>query len=75
MNMTEHITIRDANGASLVLEALDGGKVSVWIAPPGQNDGRSVVLTLKDRCDVARFMHFARSDQPELPAAASGQAS
>jgi hypothetical protein len=43
------LTIRDDRGSSLVVERWKGGRVTAWIALPGECDGPSVELSQADR--------------------------
>lgn len=50
------LTIRDGRGASLVVERWDDGRVTAWIAPPGDCDGPSVELSAADRARLAAYV-------------------
>ncbi len=53
----DNMTIADSHGASIVLEREpDDGVVSVWIAPPGENDGYSVFLDQASKERIAAFL-------------------
>lgn len=51
------LTVRSSSsGATLNIERTDDGQVSVWVAPPGGNDGYSVLLDGPDLTAVVAFM-------------------
>lgn len=51
------MTVTDSHGASIVLERNpDDGVVGAWIAPPGENDGYSVLLDEASRDRIAEFL-------------------
>ncbi|QKW15329.1 hypothetical protein [Verrucosispora sp. NA02020] len=55
------ITIHDTRGATLNIERTDDGRLSVWIAPPGGNDGPSVQL---DEADVIAVVAYLSAGRP-----------
>jgi len=53
----DFLTVTDSHGASIVFERdPDDGVVSVWIAPPGESDGYSVLLGEGSREQIAGFL-------------------
>jgi hypothetical protein len=53
----DNMTVTDSHGASIVLERdPDDGVVSVWIAPPGENDGYSIFLGQASKEQIAAFL-------------------
>jgi hypothetical protein len=51
------MTVTDSHGASIVLERNpDDRVVGVWIAPPGENDGWSVILGEESSALIAKFL-------------------
>ncbi|MFG1846713.1 hypothetical protein [Micromonospora carbonacea] len=59
------LTIADKAGATLNVERTDTGSLSAWIAPPGGNDGVSVVL---DDADTAQVVAFLGGEVAEVAA-------
>ncbi|MFI2663216.1 hypothetical protein [Micromonospora carbonacea] len=59
------LTIADKAGSTLNVERTDDGQLSAWIAPPGGNDGHSVVL---DDADTARLVAFLGGEVAEVAA-------
>ncbi len=50
------LTVTDPAGASLNVERTDDGRLSAWIAPPGGNDGPSVVIDEADAIGLAAYL-------------------
>lgn len=55
----DFLTVTDRRGASINFERAEDGVVTVWIAPPGENDGYSVCLGGSSRQQVADYLRGA----------------
>lgn len=50
------LTVTDTTGATLNVERTDAGHLSAWIAPPGGNDGHSVVIDEADLIGLVAYL-------------------
>lgn len=52
----DFLTIVDSHGASINFERAEDGVVTVWIAPPGENDGCSVFVGEDSQRRIAGYL-------------------
>ena len=68
------LTVTDTARATLNVERTDDGRLSAWIAPPGDNDGHSVAIDEADAISLAAYLAGGDADVVALLVAAQKRA-